>query len=80
MENVKNRLKEKKIELEITDEAKELLAIEGYDPHYGARPLKRFIENTLETDIAKKIISGEIHDGSDVIVKANKEKLIIESR
>ncbi|SFA93226.1 ATP-dependent chaperone ClpB [Clostridium frigidicarnis] len=79
MENVKNRLKEKKIELEITDEAKELLAIEGYDPHYGARPLKRFIENTLETDIAKKIISGEIHDGSNVIVKANKEKLIIES-
>jgi ATP-dependent Clp protease ATP-binding subunit ClpB len=44
------------------------MAKEGYDPVYGARPLKRYIENTLETSIARKIIKGEIHEGSNVEV------------
>jgi len=62
------RLEEKNIKLNITKEVKMLIAKEGYDPIYGARPLKRYIENTLETKIARKIISGEIKEGNNIKV------------
>ena len=63
--------------MSITEEAKELLAREGYDPVYGARPLKRYIENTLETSIARMIIAGEIYDGSNITVDAKNDKIVI---
>ena len=78
LEDIKSRLKEKNISMKITDEAKKLMAEEGYDPIYGARPLKRYIENVLETSIAKKIIKGEIYDGSIIGVDAKGEQIIIE--
>lgn len=62
------RLKEKNMTLTVTDKAKELMEKEAYDPLYGARPLKRYIENTIETEIAKKIISGEFYDGINICV------------
>ncbi|SUY47864.1 ATP-dependent chaperone ClpB [Clostridium putrefaciens] len=62
------RLEEKNIKLNITKEVKILIAKEGYDPIYGARPLKRYIENALETKIARKIISGEIKEGNNIKV------------
>ncbi|MBU3196155.1 ATP-dependent chaperone ClpB [Clostridium algidicarnis] len=62
------RLEEKNIKLNITKEVKMLIAKEGYDPIYGARPLKRYIENNLETKIARKIISGEIKEGNNIKV------------
>ncbi|MDP4088132.1 MAG: ATP-dependent chaperone ClpB [Bacillota bacterium] len=55
------RLLEREITMDITDAAKEAMIDEGYDPIYGARPMRRYLENTLETDIAKKIISGEVY-------------------
>jgi ATP-dependent Clp protease ATP-binding subunit ClpB len=61
------RLAERKIELRLTDAAKELLAVRGYDPLFGARPLKRTIQADLENPLAKAIISGKIREG-DVIV------------
>ncbi|MCY6484548.1 ATP-dependent chaperone ClpB [Clostridium aestuarii] len=74
VDEIKNRLKEKNIELEISKEAKKLMAQEGYDPIYGARPLKRYIARTLETQIAKMIIKGEVYDGSKIkIIKQNEE-------
>lgn len=76
--DIRHRLSDRNIGLEITDEAKEIMAEEGYDPVYGARPLKRYIENTLETAIAKKIIRGEIYEGTTVKVDVNGENLVIE--
>ncbi|MEA4826660.1 MAG: hypothetical protein VB130_08525, partial [Clostridium sp.] len=52
-------------------------AREGYDPVYGARPLKRYISKTLETSIAKMIIKGEVYDGSTVVISSLDEKLNI---
>lgn len=75
--DVRRRLSDRSITMNITESAKELLVREGYDPVYGARPLKRYIENTLETNIARKIISGEIHDGSVINVDALDENIVI---
>ncbi|MFT5875662.1 MAG: ATP-dependent Clp protease ATP-binding subunit ClpB [Clostridium sp.] len=78
LEDIKNRLKDKNISMKVTDAANELMAEEGYDPIYGARPLKRYIENVLETSIAKKIIRGDINDGSIIGVDAKDQQIIIE--
>lgn len=79
LEDIRKRLKEKNITLKVTENAKELMALEGYDPVYGARPLKRYIEGSLETTIAKKIIRGEISDGSTIGVDAKNDEIIVES-
>ena len=61
LSEVANRLKDRNITLEITLMLlKHILAREGYDPVYGARPLKRYIQNTLENKLARQIIAGEI--------------------
>ncbi|MNO97113.1 Chaperone protein ClpB [compost metagenome] len=75
LEKVRNKLTERNIILEITDKGKEIIANEGYDPIYGARPLKRYIENTLETNLARKIISGEVYDGVKVIIDGEDDNL-----
>lgn len=74
---IESRLKEREIKLKITESAKELMAEEGYDPLYGARPLKRYIENTLETMIARKIISGEIYDGCSILVDVKENNIVV---
>ena len=53
------------------------MANEGYDVVYGARPLKRYIQNSLENNLARKIIKGEIGYGSNVVVDANGEEIVI---
>lgn len=77
LRDVENRLRERNITLEVTDGAKEILSEEGYDPVYGARPLKRYISNVLETEIAKKIIAGEIYDGSVALIDGVDGKIIV---
>ncbi len=77
IEDIKRRLKEKNIDIIVKDDVKELMAKEGYDPVYGARPLKRYIENSLETLIARKIISGEIYDGMTIEVNLNNDNIVI---
>ena len=72
-----NRLYDKNIKIEVTDDAKDIMAKEGYDPVYGARPLKRYIGNTLETMIARKMISGEIYNGSTIIVDGEDNNISI---
>src|SRR2546421_5133941 len=62
------RLRERDIELELTDSAIHYLAEAGYDPVYGARPLKRLIQRTLETKIGRALIAGDIQDGSVIEV------------
>ncbi len=62
------RLAERQITLEITDEARRHIAHEGYDPVFGARPLRRYIAHELETQIGRALLSGEIRDGSTITV------------
>ena len=77
--DILKRLKEKNMSLTVTEKAKELMEQEAYDPLYGARPLKRYIENTIETEIAKKIISGEFYDGMNICVDASNGNININS-
>jgi len=66
LERLKKRLAERRIEIRLTDEAATHLAREGYNPVYGARPLKRAIQKELETPIGRRILAGEIRDGQIV--------------
>lgn len=69
------RLKNKNISLELDDSAKKYLAIKGYDPNYGARPLKRVIQRDIENILAQKILKNEIKDNSKIEIKAKNNKL-----
>jgi len=66
--HLRARLAERKIEIELTDAALEHFAKAGYEPVYGARPLKRVLQRELETNLGRRIIAGEIHDNSRVVV------------
>jgi len=68
LEDLKEILKSKKLSLEITEEAKSLLAKEGFDPVYGARPLKRVIQNEVQNVIAVKLLNGEVKEGDNIII------------
>jgi ATP-dependent Clp protease ATP-binding subunit ClpB len=67
---VAERLAHRGITLELSDDARDHLAEVGYDPTYGARPLKRAIQRELETELAKRIVAGDIRDGMHVTVDA----------
>ena len=69
------RLAAQRITLTVEDSAKKILADKGYDPVYGARPLKRVIQRELETPISRKLIAGEIKEGSDVTAWAKGEEI-----
>lgn len=75
MKDLKNRLKEKDITIEVTNSAKDVMVREGYDPVYGARPLKRYIGNTLETIIAKKLIAGDVYNGCTIVIDGKDENI-----
>ena len=64
------RLADRNLDLVFTDRAKDALAERGYDPVYGARPLKRVIQTAVETDLAHRIVAGEVRDGSRIVIDA----------
>src|SRR5690606_9976146 len=68
-------LADRRMSLELDDKAKALLAERGYDPVYGARPLKRVIQSELQNPLAEKILKGEILDGAKIEVGVNKDAL-----
>ena len=70
-------LDERKITLEVDEEAKTWLADKGYDPAYGARPLKRVIQKNVEDPLAELVLSGKIHDGEKVPVRLGALGLMI---
>jgi len=76
MIGLKTRLQEKGIQLKISNAAKEHLARAAYDPAYGARPLKRYIQRHLETQLARKLIGGELEEGGVVTVDLEKGALV----
>ncbi|MFS0644552.1 ATP-dependent chaperone ClpB [Siminovitchia sp. 179-K 8D1 HS] len=67
-EELKERLRHQHIQMEMTDEAKSFIAREAFDPVYGARPLKRYLQGSVETKIAKEIIAGRVHPFDSLIV------------
>jgi ATP-dependent Clp protease ATP-binding subunit ClpB len=79
LEDVRRLLAERKISLELTDAAKDLLFTEGFDPNFGARPLKRAIQKLVQDPLALKILDGEVLHGDHVVVDADKRtgKMIV---
>ncbi|MFN6527802.1 ATP-dependent chaperone ClpB [Nostoc sp. ChiSLP03a] len=75
VERLRQRLSDRKISLKLSDAALDFLAEVGYDPVYGARPLKRAIQRELETQIAKSILRGEFNDGNTIFVDVQNERL-----
>ena len=75
--DLRSRLKNKQLDVAVTDAAKDYIVKEGYDPVYGARPLKRFIQRSLETMIARKIISDSAEPYSTLKVDFNGSSLTI---
>jgi ATP-dependent Clp protease ATP-binding subunit ClpB len=75
LEDLRRLLAERKISVELTDAAKELLFAEGYDPAYGARPLKRAIQRMIQDPLALKILDGEVLHGDHVVVDAQNHKM-----
>ncbi len=73
---VQKRLADRKIEIELTDAARELLAEEGFDLVYGARPLKRVVQRDILNPLAARLLSGEVKEGSRVLVDADGRKLV----
>jgi ATP-dependent Clp protease ATP-binding subunit ClpB len=73
LEDVRRLLADRKISLELTDSAKDLMFTQGYDPNFGARPLKRAIQKLVQDPLAMKILDGEVLHGDHVIVDADKK-------
>jgi ATP-dependent Clp protease ATP-binding subunit ClpB len=77
---VRKRLAARHISIELSDEAKDHLVRVGYEPDYGARPLKRAIQRELETRLARALLEGKIRDGQHIYVSAQKGELVFEQR
>jgi ATP-dependent Clp protease ATP-binding subunit ClpB len=80
LRRLEKRLAQRKITLDLDEGARKWLADEGYDPVYGARPLKRVIQRSLQDPLAEMILAGDIDDGVTVHVSAGTEGLIVGDR
>jgi len=77
-EKIKKRLEEKRIFISLTDKAKKYLAKKGYDPNFGARPLKRVLQNLLLNPLSLMIVEGKVKEGDEVLVDEKEGKLVFE--
>ncbi len=80
VKDLQNRLAERKLDIELTEKAKSWLAKEGYDPVYGARPLRRVIERHVENPLSSKLLRGELKEGDTVRVDLGKEGLTFKTK
>ena len=76
--DLNRRLKDQQLSLRVTDAAKDLIIAEAYDPVYGARPLRRYIQRHVETLLARRIIEGNIHTGEELVVDSDGENLFLQ--
>jgi len=74
---LRGRLAQRRLTLELTDEGRRLIAAQGFDPVYGARPLRRFIAREVETRIGRALLGGDVHDGAIVRVDAHGGELVV---
>ena len=77
LENLNHRLQDRRLRVELTDRAMTYVIDQGFDPVYGARPLKRYLQSHVETLIARKIISAEVHPGDTLLVDAGDDGLSV---
>lgn len=80
LNEVKELLKEKEIKLELTEEAKNLIAKEGYDPDFGARPLRRAIQRLIENPLSEKILEGKFKQGDTVTVEIKEGNIVLKKK
>ena len=80
IEGLRRRLADKSLKLELTDSAKELIISRGYDPLYGARPLRRYLQSSVETLIARAILGGDMAAGSTILVDTQDGELVCRAK
>ena len=80
LKNMKKRLEERKLEVTVDEKAKKFLAERGFDPAFGARPLKRTIQNLIQNELARYILEGKFSEGDTVAVSANNEGLTFKKK
>ncbi|NPV59364.1 MAG: ATP-dependent chaperone ClpB [Actinobacteria bacterium] len=73
LEHLRARLADRKLDIRLTDRAKEVLASEGFDPHYGARPLKRVMQREIQDNLARRLLEGEFSEGDLIEVDVDAE-------
>ena len=78
--DVNKRLTDREIQIELTEEAKKMIVDGGYDPNYGARPLKRYLQKNVETLAAKLMLQGDIGTGDTIVIDVENGKLVARSR
>ncbi len=78
VDDLRSRLQDRNIKLELSEEAKLFIAAEGYDPVFGARPLKRFLQSRLETLVGRALVGGQVVDGATIKVGSQEGKLTID--
>ena len=79
LDQLRRRLVERRITLEATDEAKDALAREGFDPQYGARPLRRLVQRKIQNALATALLEGRFKDGDRVVVGTDRKgELVLE--
>ena len=76
-DELRRRLADRRMTLELTEDARRLIAAQGFDPVFGARPLRRFISHEVETRIGRALLGGEVRDGATVRVDARGEELVV---
>jgi ATP-dependent Clp protease ATP-binding subunit ClpB len=75
MEQIQKRMSDRNIRISVSEKAKKWIAEQAYDPIYGARPLKRFLQRNIETQLGRKFIAGEVKDGSQIEIEVKNDKL-----
>ena len=80
VDKVLERLRHKNLKLELDAKAKDFLVEKGYDPQYGARPMRRSVERFLEDPLAEEILKGNLHEGEPILVTAMNDKLVFNQK
>ena len=80
VKELSDRLADQELSLELTDAAKQMVVDNGYDPVYGARPLKRYLQNYVETLTAKKILSGDVHAGDTIVLDVKNGEFTVSTK
>jgi ATP-dependent Clp protease ATP-binding subunit ClpB len=75
LDDIRRRLATREILVEVTDDARRFIAREAFDPVYGARPLKRYLQRAVETRVARAIIGGDVADGSAIEIVVENDDL-----
>jgi len=78
--DLRTRLADRRITLEMSDQARRLIAEQGFDPVYGARPLRRYIARQVETRIGRALLTGDVRDGAVVRVEVRDGELVVTHR